>query len=66
MSLAFSSDGRYIITSSNNNDLLYYWPTRSEYMVDQMCKYISRNMTKNEWDTYVGEDIEYEKTCINK
>jgi WD40 repeat protein len=64
--IAFTPDGRKLISSSNNGNLIYYWPTRSEYMTDQMCKFITRNMTKIEWDTYVGSDIEYHKTCIDK
>lgn len=66
MALTFTPDGRRVITSSNNADLLFYWMTRSDYMADQMCKYITRNLSKNEWDTYIGEDIEYEKTCLDK
>jgi WD40 repeat protein len=64
--IAFTPDGRKLISSSNNGNLIFYWSTRSEYMCDQMCKIISRNMTKNEWDTYVGTDIDYHKTCSDK
>jgi WD40 repeat protein len=66
MAIAYTPDGRKLISSSNNGNLIYYWPTRSEYMTDQMCKFITRNMTKIEWDTYVGTDIEYHKTCSEK
>jgi WD40 repeat protein len=66
MALIFTPDGRRVITSSNNADLLFYWMTRSDYMADQMCKYITRNLSKSEWNNYIGEDIEYEKTCLDK
>jgi WD40 repeat protein len=66
MALTFSYDGRRVISSSNNANLLFYWPARADYMADQMCKYITRNFTKTEWDDYIGEDIEYEKTCKEK
>jgi len=66
MAIAFTNDGLRIISSSNNANLIYYWPTRAEYLTEQICKFTKRNLTKNEWDSFVGEDIPYEKTCSDK
>jgi WD40 repeat protein len=71
MSVAFSPDGKYLVSSG---DLasdpaipnVFYWPTHTSYMAEQMCDKISRNLTQREWETYVGYDILYQKTCPNK
>jgi len=39
------------------------WPTRIEAMADNICKYVKRNFSKDEWDIFVGDDLSYEKTC---
>lgn len=65
LSLSFSPNGRYIV-SSHQNDKIYTWPTRTNIMADQICNNISRNMTQREWETFVGYDLNYQKTCDNK
>ena len=32
-------------------------------MAQDICKYLIRNMTRDEWDRYVGEDINFVNTC---
>jgi WD40 repeat protein len=42
------------------------WPTNIERMKDIMCqKYIKQNLTKEEWDFFVADDLPYVKTCPN-
>jgi energy-coupling factor transporter ATP-binding protein EcfA2 len=71
MSVAFSPDGRYLVSAgdmANNQSIpnVFYWPTHASYMADQMCGKIGRNLTQREWETYVGYDIDYQKTCPTK
>jgi WD40 repeat protein len=66
LSIAFSPDGRILASSSNNGDLIYYWATKPDYFADQICKYLTRNLTKQEWESYIGTDIAYRKTCSDK
>jgi WD40 repeat protein len=66
LSIAFSQDGKTLASSSTNGDLIYYWATSTDYYADQICKYITRNFTKQEWETYIGTDINYRKTCLDK
>jgi WD40 repeat protein len=71
-SVAFSSDGKYLVSSSDFSTenrsipLVFYWPTHASYMADQMCGKVARNLTQREWETYVNYDIPYQKTCPNK
>ncbi|MBA7568337.1 hypothetical protein ES708_10058 [subsurface metagenome] len=62
--IAFSRDGKTLVSSSEKGEV-YYWPTRTKYMADEICRFVSRNFTDQEWDIYVGMDIEYQKTCRN-
>lgn len=42
------------------------YPTKIPTMANILCtEFIKRNMSQDEWNTYVGEDLDYEKTCSN-
>lgn len=62
-SIAFSPDGRNLLSSSNDGNLIYIWPIKAELMVGEICKYLNRQLTREEWDFYMGEDIEYREVC---
>jgi WD40 repeat protein len=42
---------------------IHAYPTKIKTMSGLLCNYLKRNMTKEEWETYVREDLTYEKTC---
>jgi sugar lactone lactonase YvrE/ABC-type oligopeptide transport system ATPase subunit len=65
-SLAFSPDGSYILTGSTEANRLLASPTKAKYLAEQICTRIDRNMSAEEWSTYVGADIPYEETCGSK
>lgn len=62
-SLAFSPDGRSIVTGSTEENRLIARPTSTGQLAQMICGLIGRNMTQNEWETYVGADVPYEETC---
>jgi hypothetical protein len=39
-----------------------FWENKPEVYADEIRKRLNRNFTKDEWKTFVGENIEYEKT----
>jgi WD40 repeat protein/energy-coupling factor transporter ATP-binding protein EcfA2 len=47
------------------NQTIHAWPTNIRSMSDKLCMYTKRNMSKEEWALYVGEDLPYLKTCEN-
>jgi energy-coupling factor transporter ATP-binding protein EcfA2 len=65
--IEFSQDSRTIIagTSGGGNNLVSR-PSHLDYLVPDICNYVSRNMNQDEWNTYVGKDIAYERTCQGK
>lgn len=60
--MAFSPDNKYLISGCVDR-LIRKYPTHAYEMAQEMCSKVSRNISKKEWDAYVGEDIEYRKTC---
>lgn len=42
------------------------YPTKIPTMANILCsEFINRNMTQDEWNTYVGDDLIFETTCKN-
>ncbi len=66
ITIQFSPDGQSIIsgTDKGKNNLVSRL-THSDFMVRDICSLVSRNMTQDEWNLYVGRDIPFEKTCTD-
>ena len=67
MVLGFSPDGQLVISGTweiNNN--LVGRPTYVDLMAQDICSSLTRNLTTDEWSTYVAPDVTYEKTCSDK
>jgi len=65
--IEFSPDSRAIIAgTSGGRDNLVSRPSHLDYLVPDICSYVSRNMNQDEWNTYVGKDIPFERTCQGK
>jgi WD40 repeat protein len=62
--IEFSPDGQVLVsgTSEGRNNLISR-PVLADILAKDMCTVIARNFTSEEWLTYVGKDVEYEKTC---
>ena len=63
-SVAFSHDGKYLVSASKEGDRLVKRPASSYLLADRFCPILKRNFTSEEWKRYIGSDIPYEKTCI--
>lgn len=61
--VAFSQDSKYFISGSTEEDRLILRPTKATMLAEGFCKLLERNMTQDEWNIFVGTDIEYEKSC---
>jgi len=62
--IVFTKDSNYLIASCNNGEVRI-WPTDPSMLAELVCPKMERNMTKDEWDSYVGKDIGYESTCVS-
>ncbi|MDB4835566.1 hypothetical protein OAH12_03150, partial [Cyclobacteriaceae bacterium] len=59
--IAFSPDNLDLISGCSDK-LIRKWPLDTDHMAEQISTRLDRNMSKKEWDRYVAEDIDYEKT----
>jgi WD40 repeat protein len=67
MVMEFSPDGQLIVSGTYEGPTnLVGRPTYVDLMAQDICTLVSRNLSPQEWYTYVGKDIEYEKTCSDK
>ncbi len=72
-SVTFSPDDSQLLAGINSvretvkgvDQTIHAYPTNFEVMADLLCKKTDRNMTKEEWEIFVAEDLPYEKTCEN-
>jgi WD40 repeat protein len=69
MAIEFSPDGEMIISGTygdKGNINLVGRPTFVDLMAKDICSLVTRNLSTDEWSTYVGKDLPYEKTCSEK
>jgi WD40 repeat protein len=61
LSAALSRDGTYLALGDADGDVWLHrlWSGAADYL----CTRISRNLSLQEWRSYVGESIPYERTC---
>jgi WD40 repeat protein/energy-coupling factor transporter ATP-binding protein EcfA2 len=72
-SVAFTPDDSQLMVGINTvrqtakgvDQTIHAYPTDFEVMKDILCGKVTRNMTQEEWDIFVAEDLPYEKTCEN-
>ena len=70
-SLAYSADGKHLVTGSRDKSIRIWdltHPLNSASIAevaDRICKKVWRNMTLDEWQKFIGEDIPYDRTCPN-
>jgi WD40 repeat protein len=63
--IAFTKDSDYLIAACSESEIRV-WPTKPSLLAEKICPQLKRNMTKDEWEKYVGlqNDIPYEPTCV--
>jgi WD40 repeat protein len=67
--IGFSPDGQMIVSGTygdrGNNNLIAR-ATLSDILAQDVCSVVTRNLSSDEWSTYVGKEVPYERTCTNK
>jgi len=74
-SMAFSPDDNQIMAGIHSvvqnidpkdvDYTIHAWPTRINSMSSKLCGYAKKNLSKDEWEQFVGEDLPYQSTCPN-
>ncbi len=60
--ISFTKGSDFLIASCNDGEIRF-WPTDPKMLAEQVCPKLKRNMTPEEWEIYVGNNIGYESTC---
>ena len=59
---SFDQSGKSVITGSGDQ-LIRKWPVDPQVLADRICSLLTRNMSEDEWEEFVGLGIRYEETC---
>lgn len=62
LTAAFDPSGKNVISGSADN-FIRVWPIEPSVLADRICDLVSRGLTAEEWEEYVGPAIPYTKTC---
>lgn len=60
--MAFRRDSRRIAAAGEDRTVRL-WDIAPGALVAQACKAANRNLSRGEWERYVGTNISYERTC---
>jgi len=64
MDVDFSPDNKFIVVGTRKGQLKK-WAIDNSSLSEQICQYLTRNMTQEEWDRYVSDEVDYRNTCEN-
>jgi WD40 repeat protein len=72
-SVAFTPDDEQLIAGIHSveetvkgvNQTIHAWPTHIPAMAGELCKLVKKNLSKEDWDGFIGSDLPYESTCSN-
>jgi len=62
--VTFSNNDDYLVIATQDGDIKK-WPINADLMANEICKNLTRNMSINEWERFVGNNIEFRNTCIS-
>ncbi|MGD1843811.1 MAG: WD40 repeat domain-containing protein [Salibacteraceae bacterium] len=58
----FNPNGQQVASGSQDKTIRL-WAANSEQMATGLCARLKRNLTREEWEKYIGKDIPYQSTC---
>ena len=63
-SAAFSPDGKYVVSGTFDNTV-HVWVWRPDDLIEDACARANRNLTRAEWEQYIGAALSYGPVCPN-
>jgi hypothetical protein len=65
LTIEFSPSGDALVSATRTGSIVSRAP-HADILAENICLLVTRNLTPEEWSVYVGRDIEWEKTCLDK
>jgi hypothetical protein len=62
--VSFSTDGKYVISGSYGGSARK-WIYLPEDLIAEACSRVTRNLTRTEWNQYIGDALPYQAVCPN-
>jgi len=62
--VVFSLDEEHVVSDSKDN-ILRVWIYRPEDLITDACSRLNRNLTRAEWQQYIGDALPYQAVCPN-
>ena len=63
-SLAFSADARTLVSGGLLDDVIILWDVDPDSWRDRACRIANRNLSRSEWEQFVGKET-YRETCLS-
>jgi hypothetical protein len=61
--VGFSPDSRHVVSSGGITTQSWIWAP--EDLVIEACSIVTRNLTRAEWQQYIGDALPYQAVCSN-
>ena len=62
LTASFDPTGEQIITGAADN-FIRVWPLNPDVLANRICELVSRNLTQEEWDEFIGDRAPFKETC---
>jgi WD40 repeat protein len=62
--ITFTKGSNFLLAACNSGEVRV-WPTDTKYLAERVCPGLKRNLTPEEWTTWVSKDLPYETTCAS-
>ena len=62
LTMSFTPDARRLVTGHSNGNIAL-WDVDVEGWPRRACEIANRNFTRDEWKTFVGQDLPYQAVC---
>lgn len=64
VSVAFSPDGKFVVSGSWDGTIRV-WTWQTGDLIANACNVMPRNLTRVEWEKYIGDTLPYQAVCPN-
>jgi WD40 repeat protein len=64
LSTAFSPNGKYVVSESADG-IAKVWVWQPNDLIANACADLPRNLTRDEWNQYIGDVLAYQEICPN-